>query len=138
MTVTEYVRQLVRERAGNRCEYCLCHQDYVFGRLQIDHVYPIAKGGLDTESNLCLACELWNQHKWIKTDDTDPRTGKRAALFDPRRQRWNDHFKWNTEGTDIIGQTDSGCATINALKFNNDLAVTVRRNWVRAGWHPPE
>jgi hypothetical protein len=22
--------------------------------------------------------------------------------------------------------------------LNNSIAVTVRRNWVRAGWHPPE
>ena len=27
---------------------------------------------------------------------------------------------------------------IEALKLNNELAVEVRRNWVRAGWHPPE
>jgi len=72
MTVTEYVRGLVRERAGNRCEYCLCHQDYVLGRLQIDHVRPIVKGGSDTEDNLCLACELCNQHKWTQTEDADP------------------------------------------------------------------
>ena len=56
--IPEATRQRVRERAGQRCEYCLSHQDYVMGRLQIDHVQPIAKGGLDTEDNLCLACEL--------------------------------------------------------------------------------
>ena len=39
MTVSEFVRQQVRERAGNRCEYCLCHQDYVFGRLQVEDLY---------------------------------------------------------------------------------------------------
>jgi hypothetical protein len=22
--------------------------------------------------------------------------------------------------------------------LNNSIAVTVRRNWVKAGWHPPE
>ncbi len=87
MTVSEDVHQLVRERAGNRCEYCLCHQNYVMGRLQIDHVCPIVKGGSDTEDNLCLVCELYNQHKWTKTEATDPRTGRRVPLFDPRRQR---------------------------------------------------
>ncbi len=138
MTVTEYVRGLVRERAGNRCEYCLCHQDYVLGRLQIDHVRPIVKGGSDTEDNLCLACELCNQHKWTQTEDADPRTGKRELLFDPRKQRWSEHFAWSADGTEIIGLTGCGRATVNALKSNNDLAVTVRRNWVRAGWHPPE
>ncbi|QTA81617.1 Uncharacterized protein dnl_39580 [Desulfonema limicola] len=33
MTVSEQSRKLVRERAKNRCEYCLCHQDYVMGRV---------------------------------------------------------------------------------------------------------
>ncbi len=47
--ITKRLRDRVRKRAGNRCEYCLCHQNYVFGQLQIDHVIPIAKGGIDTE-----------------------------------------------------------------------------------------
>lgn len=25
----------------------------------------------------------------------------------------------------------------DALKLNNEVAVEVRRNWVLAGWHPP-
>lgn len=137
MTVSEYLRRLVRERAGNRCEYCRCHQDFVFGKLQIDHVWPIAKGGLDTEDNLCLACELCNQHKWTKTDHADPLTGKHVALFNPRKQQWAEHFAWTEDGTKIIGLTDCGRATVDALKLNNDLAVTVRKNWVLAGWHPP-
>ncbi len=138
MTVSEYVRILVRERAKNRCEYCLCHQDYVMGRLQTDHVYPLAKGGTDTEDNLCLACELCNQHKWTKTEDTDPQTGKRISLFNPRKQNWADHFAWSADGTEIIGLTECGRATANALKLNNNLSMTVRRNRGLAGWHPPD
>ena len=56
----EATRDGVRARANNRCEYCLSHQAYVMGRLQVDHVWPIAKGGSDEEENLCLACELCN------------------------------------------------------------------------------
>jgi hypothetical protein len=138
MTVSDDVRIRVRDRAKNRCEYCLCHQVYVFGRLQIDHVQPIAKGGADTEDNLCLACELCNQHKWTKTEEIDFQTGKRVPLFNPRKQIWKDHFAWSEDGTTIIGLTDCGRATVRALKINNNLAVTVRRNWIRAGWHPPK
>jgi 5-methylcytosine-specific restriction endonuclease McrA len=61
--LAEAMRQRVRQRAGNRCEYCLSHQDYVLGQLQVDHVTPVVKGGADTEDNLCLACELCNQYK---------------------------------------------------------------------------
>jgi hypothetical protein len=27
--LTETLRQKVKQRAGNRCEYCLSHQDYI-------------------------------------------------------------------------------------------------------------
>ncbi len=38
----------------------------------------------------------------------------------------------------IIGLTPIGRATIFALQMNNLVAVTVRRNWIAAGWHPPQ
>jgi hypothetical protein len=47
MSLSETLRQQVRDRSGNRCEYCLSHQDYIMGRLQIDHIQPIVKGGTD-------------------------------------------------------------------------------------------
>lgn len=134
----EAIRQRVRQRAGNRCEYCLSHQDYVMGRLQIDHVIPRAKEGSDTEDNLCLACELCNQYKWTKTQGLDPQSGETVALFHPRQQKWHEHFTWSEDGSEILGLTAYGRATVVAFKLNNSIAVTVRRNWVRAGWHPPE
>jgi len=107
------------------------------GILQIDHVHPLVKDGAETEGNLCLACELCNQYKWTKTEDTDPLTGNPEPLFNPRTQNWSDHFTWSEDGTTIIGKTACGRATVKALKLNNTLSVTVRRNWVQAGWHPP-
>jgi hypothetical protein len=41
------IRQIVRQRAQNACEYCLSQQDYIMGRLQIDHSLPVVKGGKD-------------------------------------------------------------------------------------------
>jgi HNH endonuclease len=136
-SLSEEIRQRVRQTARNRCEYCLSHQDYVMGRLQIDHIQPIVKGGADLEDNLCLACELCNQYKWTQTEGLDPQTGQPVALFHPRQQSWPDHFAWSPDGVTILGLTVCGRATIAALKLNNALALTVRRNWVRAGWHPP-
>jgi HNH endonuclease len=108
------------------------------GRLQVDHIKPIARGGLDTENNLCLACELCNQYKWTKTDGIDTQTGQTVYLFNPRQDRWSKHFIWSDDGTEVIGLTPSGRATVVTLRLNNELAVIVRRNWIRAGWHPPE
>jgi hypothetical protein len=136
--ISEAIRERVRQRAGNRCEYCLSHQDYVMGRLQIDHMQPVARGGDDTEENLCLACELCNQYKWVKTHGLDPQTGQLTPLFNPRQQPWTDHFAWSQDGTQIVGLTECGRATVVALNLNSELAVTVRRNWIRAGWHPPK
>lgn len=107
------------------------------GWLQIDHVTPISRGGSDTEDNLCLACELCNQYKWAKTEGIDPLSGKPVPLFNPRQQRWSDHFVWSSDGAMILGLTASGRATVAALRMNNELAVTVRKNWIQAGWHPP-
>ena len=135
--VSETTRQRVRQRASNRCEYCLSHQDYVMGILQIDHVMPVAKGGSNAEDNLCLACELCNQYKWTQTEGLDSQTGETVALFHPRQQKWHEHFTWSEDGTAIIGLTACGRSTVIALRLNNSIAVTVRRNWVRAGWHPP-
>lgn len=132
------IRQRVRQRAGNRCEYCLSHQHYVMGWLQIDHIQPVSKGGQDSEDNLCLACELCNQYKWTQNEGIDPETGKTIALFNPRQQEWSKHFSWSEDSTSIIAKTACGRATVNALKLNNALAITVRRNWVQAGWHPPK
>lgn len=135
--LSESLRQKVRQRAENRCEYCLSHQDYIMGRLQIDHIKPLAKGGFNTEDNLCLACELCNQCKWTQTEGFDTESSKLVSLFNPRNQEWNEHFTWNLEGTEIIGITACGRATVVALRLNNNLAMIVRSNWVQAGWHPP-
>jgi hypothetical protein len=131
------LRALIRQRAGNRCEYCLSHQDYIMGWLQVDHIYPLAKGGEDSEENFCLSCELCNQYKWTKTEELDPQSGVNVQLFNPRQQKWKEHFSWTEDGIKIIGLTACGRATVVALKLNNSLAITVRGNWVKAGWHPP-
>lgn len=137
MSIPNRLRQFVRERAGDRCEYCLSHQAYVMGTLQIEHWWPISRGGTDEAENLCLACELCNQAKWAKTDAIDPETGQNLPLFNPRNQRWIEHFEWSEDEAKIIGLTPCGRGTVVALQLNNSLAMTVRCNWVRAGWHPP-
>lgn len=137
MTLSERLRRSVRERAKNRCEYCLSHQDYIMGWLQVDHILPVAKGGANTADNLCLACELCNQYKWIQTEAIDPESQQTAPLYNPRLQPWSEHFRWDAAGVEIQGITAVGRATVLALQLNNPLALTVRRNWVRAGWHPP-
>jgi hypothetical protein len=42
----------IRVQAGNRCGYCLVPQKLVSYKLEIEHLYPKAKGGSDEEDNL--------------------------------------------------------------------------------------
>ena len=135
--ITAEVRERIRQRANNRCGYCLSPQRLVLGLLEIEHIIPTAAGGSDRESNLWLACRLCNNGKRAQTHALDALTGRRVRLFNPRRQRWRVHFVWSEDGTRILGKTPCGRATILALQLNHVIAVMVRREWVNAGWHPP-
>ena len=136
--ISDAMRQRVRQAACRRCGYCLSAQEYVWGALEIEHIIPRALGGHDEESNLWLSCGMCNRHKGAQIEGLDPETGQTITLFNPRTQKWPQHFRWNAAGTQIIGLTPVGRATVAALKLNNELAMIVRRNWVQAGWHPPK
>lgn len=138
MSVSDDVRTRIREQAGDQCGYCQSAQRYVFAPLEIDHIIPTAHGGTDEEGNLWLACRMCNGFKSDRTHGRDPLTGQEMRLFDPRRQVWNDDFTWSADGLQIVGLTACGRATVVALQLNNPLAIMVRREWVSAGWHPPE
>lgn len=138
MTVPDSIRERVRIQAQNRCRYCLSRQELVLSVLEIDHIIPVGAGGIDDEENLWLACRACNMAKGMQAEAVDPTTGRSVALFDPRRQRWTHHFRWVDSGLEIIGLTPTGRATVVALGLNNDIARTVRRNWMAAGWHPPK
>ncbi|MBD2438463.1 HNH endonuclease [Nostoc sp. FACHB-110] len=135
--ISEEIRARIRTQANNQCGYCLSLQKYVLGILEIEHIIPKAVGGSDDEENLWLACRLCNSYKGIQTDARDPVTNHKVKLFNPRQQKWFDHFTWTKNGTQITGLTPCGRATVLALPLNNPYAVTVRQAWVSAGWHPP-
>lgn len=135
--ITEALRREIRGAAKQRCGYCLSRQDLVLGVLEIEHIVPLAAGGTDEEANLWLSCSLCNRYKATKVAATDPLTGVRVPLFNPRGDKWPEHFGWSADGALVLGKTTKGRATVEALRLNNDLAVEVRRHWVLAGWHPP-
>ncbi len=135
--ISAAVRARIRDAADNRCGYCLAHQDYIPWTLEIEHIIPLARGGSNKEENIWLACHTCNLYKGSKTYGRDPLTGRRVRLFNPRRQKWSRHFQWSRDGTLIEGKTICGRATVLALNMNNLISVKVRRNWVKAGWHPP-
>ncbi len=132
------LKNRIKKSAQDRCGYCLSPQKYILGKLEIEHIIPRSKGGNNDESNLWLSCSLCNRYKGAQTNGIDTNTGNEVLLFNPRTQNWFEHFQWSADGIKIVGITEIGRATVEALNLNNELAVEVRRNWVLAGWHPPK
>lgn len=118
-------RWLIRERAGNRCEYCQLHQeDSPLAALHVEHILPRSHGGTDELDNLALACVDCNLHKGPNLTGIDPETNLVVALFNPRRQRWDDHFEW--KGIYLRGKTAIGRTTIRVLHMNSDDQLALR------------
>ncbi len=69
------VREYLLEKWGRECSYC-GKKDVP---LQIEHIKPLSKGGSNSVSNLCLACEKCNQKKGNKPVE-DFLKGKPALL----------------------------------------------------------
>jgi HNH endonuclease len=135
--VPRHLRERVASTAGHRCGYCRTPVSIAGFRLSIEHIIPEAKGGQTVEGNLWLACHACNEFKAARTRARDLVTGRRVGLWNPRRQRWADHFAWSADGTEIIGRTPCGRATISALRLNRPELLTARSLWVEAGWWPP-
>src|SRR5216683_2365775 len=110
----------VRANARNRCGYCLSPQHLVMARLELEHIIPVAKGGLDHETNLWLSCPLCNRYKADRTAFQDPETGQTVPLFNPRLEAWFEHFCWADDGIRILGLTPIGRATVAALHLSDD------------------
>ena len=136
--IPAWLRARVAAQARHRCGYCLSMEAITGIPLEMDHIFPEAAGGASSEENLWLACRRCNTFKGSQIYARDPVTGRRVRLFNPRKQQWKRHFVWSMDGTEIIGQTACGRATVNALRLNHTVIVAARRRWVSVGWHPPE
>lgn len=123
--MNERTKARVRERAANRCEYCQLDQDdSPLAALHLEHIIPKAHGGTDNFDNLALACIDCNLHKGPNLTGIDPQSRKLIPLFHPRRDSWDDHFKWR--GIYIMGKTAIGRATIRVLHMNSEEQLSLR------------
>jgi len=59
----ELLRQAVRSRAGNRCEYCHLPEADVVTPYQVEHVIARQHGGSGSLANLAYSCLRCNLHK---------------------------------------------------------------------------
>ena len=136
-SISKSVRQQVINEAGYRCEYCRTSSRLTGMPLVMDHILPSSLGGNDERENLAACCYRCNEFKGAKIKANDPVTNESISLFNPRLQRWLDHFQWANGGTHIIGITAIGRATVLALRLNNEDVVQARAIWISLSWHPP-
>jgi hypothetical protein len=131
------LQRQVRAHFAGRCAYCQTPEALTVVTFEFEHIIPRSAQGLTIFENLCLACPTCNRYKAHHQTATDPMTGEIASLFHPHQDLWTDHFVWNEDGTEIIGVTAIGRATIITLKMNRPQLKRVRQMWVKMGEHPP-
>jgi hypothetical protein len=117
-------RSYVRDRAGNRCEYCHIHQQHYIITFHVEHIVAQQHHGDNDESNLALACHFCNRHKGPNLAGMDPKTGELTRLFNPRTDTWNHHFYIHAGR--IIGLTPVGRTTVYALNMNRPDRIRIR------------
>jgi hypothetical protein len=124
--------------AGYRCGYCRTDERLTGSALSVEHIVPLAAGGLTERENLWRSCRDCNERKGAQTQAHDPESGEIVSLFHPREQRWHEHFRWSDDGIFVVGLTAVGRATVEALNLNRPHQLVARQRWVLVGWHPPD
>jgi len=126
----------IARRAGYRCEYCRAPEGVFNFPFEVEHVIPTSRGGTDDDANVCLACRACNLRKGDRVVAADIITGQEWPLFNPREQRWDDHFRVDLESGAIEGTTPTGRATVACLGLNHPLQLTARQFWIRLRLFP--
>jgi len=128
------LRRLAIERARGCCEYCLLHQDETDFAHHVDHLIAIKHGGRTEEENLALACMECNLHKGSDLAAIDPVEKVVVSLFNPRVQRWSEHF--TVVNAFLVGTTPTGRATVALLRMNDPARLLERQRLITAGLYP--
>ena len=135
--MAQSLRQSVRERAQRRCEYCHL-PDFAApaSTFHVEHIVAQQHGGSDDIANRAWSCHRCNLNKGPNLSGIDHLTGRIVRLFDPRRQLWKRHFRW--EGAFLRGRTQTGRATIAVLDINNPQRAELRQVLMEEGEWPED
>jgi hypothetical protein len=130
--ITLAQRRTVASRANYRCEYCRMPEAELLAGCEVDHVISRKHGGVAELGNLAFSCERCNRAKG--TDVGSVVAGKFIRFFNPRIDRWQDHFRLN--GAHIEALTDIGEATVKLLRLNAPDRILQRRALQHANVYP--
>ena len=123
--ISAALRRQVRERASERCEYCLLAEVQAFFPHEPDHIIAQKHGGQTVLQNLALACFDCNRFKGSDIASVDPVSGVLTPIFNPRIDRWTEHFRFDDDR--IVPVTSIGRATERLLRLNLPHRVEIRR-----------
>jgi hypothetical protein len=132
--ISEDLRNLVVARAESLCEYCLTHEDDTFFGCHIDHVISVKHDGPTEADNLAYACAFCNRQKGSDVGSILWQTGEFVRFFNPRTDRWPEHFRLN--GAVIEPLTGIGEVTARILDFNNSDRILERQALIDRGRYP--
>src|SRR5262245_27186079 len=114
--VSAELRRLVVARAEGLCEYCLIAEEDTFYGCEVDHIISEKHGGPTQEDNLGHACVFCNQAKGSDIGSIHWESGQFVRFFNPRTDRWADHFFLKDYRIESI--TEIGAVTARILQFN--------------------
>jgi hypothetical protein len=134
MYISQQLRDLVTQRAQERCEYCLVHEDDMFWRYHVDHIVSQKHGGLSEEKNLAYCCSFCNQHKGSNLGTYLLDSQRLIRLFNPRKDKWHLHFEIS-EG-EIIAKTKIAAATVKVLNLNDVDRIILRQALIEDNRYP--
>jgi hypothetical protein len=134
--VSVELRRLVAERAGGACEYCLIFERDTFFGCQVDHVIAEKHGGPTIADNLAIACAVCNRAKGSDIASIVPGLQAIVRLFNPRADRWAEHFRFDERSLRTEGISDIGAATAALLGFN-EVERILERQWLAQIGHLP-
>jgi hypothetical protein len=110
--------------------------DDMFFGCEVDHILSEKHGGPTSEDNLAYACLVCNRNKGSDIASVVPGTGELARFFNPRIDRWRDHFELGPDGITIVPLSAIGEATARILGFNDGERLLERQALRQIGRYP--
>lgn len=120
--ISKAFRLKVQQRAASKCEYCRIPDLGLAFPFHVDHIQAVKHGGKTTLENLAYCCPDCNYYKG--TDFATFLGNKVVLFFNPRTERWENHFEM-LDGI-ILPLTETGHATNQIFQFNLPARVTYR------------
>lgn len=132
--MAKFTRKAVADRAEGLCEYCRLPGTESVLPHEIDHIRARKHRSPTTLQNSAWACAQCNGAKGSDATSYDPETDELVRLYNPRADKWKEHFVW--EGPVLRGKTSIARATITLLRINDPVRIETRRLLMAAGLYP--